>query len=46
MCRRIDSLALAGDRARPMRDNDRDGAAGAQSQNGAGQRLIAFGIEI
>ena len=29
-----------------MRDHDGDGAAGAQPENGAGQRFIAFGIEI
>jgi hypothetical protein len=29
-----------------MRDNYRDGAAGAQSENGAGQRLVAFGVKV
>src|SRR5205814_8143166 len=29
-----------------MRDDNGDGAAGAQPKNSAGQRLVAFGIEV
>jgi hypothetical protein len=29
-----------------MRDHDDDGAARAQAENGAGQRFVAFGVEI
>ena len=36
----------AGDRARPMRDDDNDRAPGAQAENGARQRFVAFRVEI
>jgi hypothetical protein len=36
----------AGDGARAMGDHHRDAAAGAHAEDGAGQRLVAFRVEV
>ena len=36
----------AGDGARPMRDHHDDAAARAHAEDGAGQRLVAFRVEV
>src|SRR5262249_13833464 len=40
------NIVDAGDRTRPVRDHDRNRAPRAQPKNCAGQRFVAFGIEI